>query len=159
MKSFRNWYHLFSFLSVIVFISSCTEKTTINTHYIYNTGWAKGLYQGFTIAKIKLPRPMSIYDQDFNKYDLVNYFIDSSFCFRPAPAGNSKKVSKIYFDKKNDFADWISCNDFDLRKPILGALENGNWYIILGIGGTIDYYAYIDNNGTAHAYSLGPTNW
>jgi hypothetical protein len=161
MSNIKNNRILVVLALLIILVSSCRDTTTINSHYIYNTGWNDGLYQGFTIAKIRLlDSSISVFDKNFNKYNLADYIIDSSFCFFPSPRDNpNDKIKKVFFDKKNDFGDWRYCGNAYITKPTLGSLENNTWFIILGLKGTIDFYVHIDNKGNSHVYSLGPTNW
>lgn len=162
MKRKRNNSCFFSFLlSSLFFLSSCGQAVTITRSYIYSTGWGKGEYQGFQITKIKLlDSTVSIYDNDFNRFKLAQYSIDSSFCYGAGRNhGTSNSMPRIYFDKESDLFIWYKCGNIIDYKKTIGLLELNTWYIILGLKGTIDYYAYIDKDGISHVYSLGPTNW
>jgi len=165
MKRKRNNLYFFSLLlSILFFLSSCGQKVTITRSYIYSTSWAKGEYQGFRIAKIKLlDSTISVFDKDFNRFKLAEYSIDSSFCYG-AGGNNSNTIAtdempKIYFDKESIYHIWYRCYNIIETQKKIGLLELNTWYVILGLKGTIDYYVYIDKEGESHTYSLGPTNW
>lgn len=146
------------FFSVLLSFS-CRNKVTITRDYIYSTSWAKGDYQGFQIAKIKLSNSTaSVFDKDFNRYFLDKHTIDSSFCYIHF-TGNEKYNAKSFFDRANEGLIWRKCNNLYEEKKVLGLLELNTWYIITGLHGTEDFYVYIDKEGGSHTYSLGPTNW
>lgn len=150
---------LYCFSILLFLFSSCNKTVTITREYIYYKAWGKGEYQGFTVAKIKLEdTSISVFNEHFNQYDLVNHFIDSSFCFYHF-TGNKKYDSKSYFNQVGDILSWRKCDDLLNEKKTIGLLELNTWYIFKGLNGTEDFYAYIDKDGKAHTYSLGPTNW
>ncbi|MDP9229677.1 MAG: hypothetical protein M3O67_03270 [Bacteroidota bacterium] len=161
MTKRNNLYFFSFFLSTLFFLISCGQKITITRSYIYSTGWGNGEYQGFRIAKIKLlDSTISVFNDDFNRFDLASYIIDSSFCYGAGRNhGAKEKMPKIYFDRGSDLFIWYKCGNILEYRKTIGLLELDTWYVILGLGGTIDYYVYIDNEGRSHAYSLGPTNW
>lgn len=142
----------------------CRNKVTITREYVYSTSWAKGGYQGFQIAKIRLKDSrLSVFDKNFNRYFLDKYTIDSSFCY--GAGGNSyniketKKMPKIFFARESDYYIWYKCWDITETYKTIGLLELNTWYIITGLHGTEDFYIYIDKDGGSHTYSLGPTNY
>ena len=155
-------YFLGSLLSASVLFCSCRNKVSITRDYIYSTSWARGEYQGFQIAKIKLlDSAVSVFDKNFNHYFLDKHIVDSSFCFIEITQTESRDLHEmVYFDKENIKRKWRSCWNglIDVRKTI-GPLELDTWYIITGLYGTEDFYVYIDKKGGSYTYSLGPTNW
>lgn len=159
IRKINNLY-FFSFgLCALFFLSSCGQKVTITRSYIYSASWAKGEYQGFEIAKIKLlDSAVSVFDKDFNRFKLTEYTIDSNFCFNHF-TGSDKYNSKSFFNQRNKALRWRRCNNLHDETETIGLLELNTWYIILGLKGTIDYFVYIDKDGGSHTYSLGPTNW
>jgi hypothetical protein len=155
---------IYSVFFVLLTSFSCQNKVSITRSYIYSTGWEKGGYQGFRIAKIKLnDSTISVFDKNFNHYFLDEHTIDSSFCF--GAGGNSsntkatKKMSKIYFDRESVYYIWYKCWNITETYRSIGLLELDTWYIIEGLQGTEDFYVYIDKEGKSHSYSSGPQNW
>ncbi|MFN8266122.1 MAG: hypothetical protein U0T11_08640 [Chitinophagaceae bacterium] len=153
----------FAIIFILTFISlsffSCKNKVIITREYIYSTSWAKGSYQGFQIAKIRLKdTTILVSDKKFNRYYLDNYTIDSIFCYTHF-TGNEKYNSKTYFGLDNKGPVWRKCSNLYEEKKVLGLLELNTWYIITGLYGTEDFYVFIDKNGGSHVYSLGPENW
>ncbi|MBI5372839.1 MAG: hypothetical protein HZA79_12525 [Sphingobacteriales bacterium] len=148
----------------VIFVStfclySCGHKIIITREYIYSTSWAAGEYQGFEIAKIKLlDSTLSVYDKNFNHFNLDKYSIDSNFCFHHF-TGDGKYNSKSFFNQHNKNLRWRRCGNLYDERETIGLLELNTWYVITGLKGTIDYYVYIDKEGQVHTYSLGPTNW
>src|SRR5688500_12921144 len=121
----------------------------------------QGEYQAITKAGITLKKPgISVFDKNFNRFDLDEYTIDSSFCYRPMPSdGDITKVGRVHIDRENKtFRDWFCCGNWLQRRRTIGPLEN-NWHVLIGLRGTQDYFVYIDNKGGAHSYVLGPGNW
>ena len=152
-----------SIICMVFFVAllsfSCRNKVTITRSYIYSTSWAKGEYQGFQIAKIKLSdSTVSVFDKNFSRYLLDKHIVDSDFCYRHF-TGSEKYNSKSYFDRIGKELVWRKCSNSYEEKKILGLLELNTWYIITGLHGTEDFYVYIDKDGGSHTYSLGPTNW
>lgn len=142
----------------------CRNKVTITREYVYSTSWTNGDYQGFQIAKIRLKdSTLSVFDENFNRYFLDKYTIDSSFCY--GAGGNSsntkeaKKMPKIFFERESEYYVWYKCWNITETYKTIGLLELNTWYIITGLHGTEDFYVYIDKDGRSHAYSLGPTNF
>lgn len=149
-----------TFISLSIFsLFSCGQAITITRSYIYCSNWADGDYQGFEIAKIHYLDPtVSIYDKNFNRFQLSNYIIDSNFCFYHF-TGNEKYNTKSFFNQASETLRWRKCDDLKNERKTIGLLGLDTWYIIQGLKGTIDYYVYIDKRGNAHVYSLGPTNY
>ena len=146
-------------LLTILFAFSCRNKVTVTRSYIYSTSWAKGQYQGFQIAKIKLKdSTISVFDKDFNAHLLDKFTIDSSFCYAHF-TGNERYDSKSYFDQVGSQLVWRKCDNLYTEKKVLGLLELNTWYLISGLHGTENFFVYIDRDGDAHTYSSGPTNW
>jgi hypothetical protein len=138
---------------------ACGPKVTITRNYIYSSSWAQGMYQGFHIAKIKLKdSTISVFAKNFNEYFLDEHTIDTSFCYNHF-SENEKYNSKSFFGLDNKDFVWRKCNNLYEEKKVLGLLELNTWYTITGLIGTEDFYVYIDKEGEAHTYSLGPTNW
>lgn len=151
-------------IGVILLLYSCRNKVTITQDYIYSSSWARGEYQGFQIAKIKLEdSSISVHDKTFNNYSLNKYIIDSNFCF--GAGGNSptvvaiKKMPKIYFGNESKYHIWYKCFNIVETYKTIGPLQINTWYIITGLHGTEDFYVYIDKDGSSYTYGLGPTNW
>ena len=158
-----------SIICILVFIGflsfSCSNKVIIKRNYIYSTSWDKGRYQGFEIQKIRLiDSAVSVFDRNFNHYFLDKHIIDSGFCYGSSDNNSNRKakdkMSKIYFDKSSVYYKWYKCRNITESFKTIGLLELNTWYIITGLlYGTEDFYVYIDKEGEAHTYSLGPTNW
>jgi len=99
--------------------------------------------------------------KNFNRFLLDKYTVDSGFCFIEMTDIKSRYLGdKIYFDREDSKRKWRSCWNglSDVRRKI-GLLKKNTWYLIAELGGTFDYYVYIDKNGNAHDYSLGPSNF
>ncbi len=89
-------------------LSSCQRKFLFTRDSIYYSGWAKGEYQGFKIAKIKLlDSAISISNSNFNPFKLTDYVIDSSFCYGAGRnKGPNNNMPKIHFSNENDLFIW-----------------------------------------------------
>jgi hypothetical protein len=156
-----NLYLAGFFITISFLFGSCGNKVIISRSDIYSTGWKNGEYQGFRIAKIKLlDSTISIYNKEFYVSDLTKHIIDSSFCYGAGRNHNIQKIMpKIYFNKESDLFDWYNCGNILEQKKTIGLLELDSWYVVKGMGNTIDYYVYIDKEGKSHTYSFGPDNW
>ncbi len=145
---------------LVSLLFACGSKVIITRGHIYNTAWAKGEYQGFTIAKIKLlDSAISIYNKEFYVSDLNKHVIDSSFCYGAGRNRNMQnKMPKIYFDRESDLLVWYNWENILEHRKIIGLLELNSWYVINGMGRTGVYYVYIDTVGKSHGCSFGPTN-
>ena len=152
--------YLLAFFFMLFWFCSCRSNVTITRDSIYSSDWANSDYQGFQIAKIKLlDTTISVFDKDFNRFQLSRYIIDSSFCYGAGRNYNDpNKMPKIYFDRDSESFDWYKCGNIMQLKKRIGLLQLNTWYVILGMRGSIDYYVYIDFAGDSHVYSLGPTN-
>ncbi len=88
----RSKLFFLGFLSSVILAFGCRNKVTISRSYICSTSWAKGGYQGFRIAKIKLlDSSASIFDKDFSRYHLDKHIVDSNFCYGVVSKDGNKK--------------------------------------------------------------------
>ena len=146
-------------LGALLFVG-CRNKVIVTRSYVYSSSWAKGQYQGFTIAKIKLlDSTTSVFSKGFDHYKLDEHLVDSSFCYGIVSQVERRNSEKIFFNDSSKLYQWYNCQNGYERSDRIGDLKLETWYIITGLHGTEDFYVYIDKDGEAHTYSLGPTNW
>lgn len=93
-----------------------------------------------------MDKAISIHDEDFNRFKLSDYTIDSNFCFYHF-AGNEKYNKKSFFNQASETLSWRKCDELKNERKTIGLLELDTWYIIQGLKGTIDYFVYIDKKG------------